>query len=69
MLSRHSVGPYQGNELTRNSPGNTRPQLSQLAELLWTDPSLKSGIGMRKRSPLKQNNNQNTHTHTQMDIA
>ena len=35
-----------GKELTRNSPGNTRPQSSQLAEPLWTDPGLKSGISV-----------------------
>ena len=28
----------QGNELTRNSSGNARPQSSKLAELLWTNP-------------------------------
>ena len=28
--------------------GNTRPQSSLLAELLWTDPDLKSGICVRK---------------------
>ena len=33
-----------GNELTRNSSGNTQSQSSQLAEPLWTDPGLKSGI-------------------------
>ena len=44
MLSRHSVGTYRGNELTRNSSGNARPQLSRLAEPLWTDPGLKSEI-------------------------
>ena len=48
MPSRHSEGTYQGNELSRNSSGNTRPQSSQLAEPLWTDPSLKSGIGVRE---------------------
>ena len=36
-----------GDELTRNSSGNTRPQLSQLAEPLWTDPSGKNGISVR----------------------
>ena len=46
MLSRHIVGTYQGKKLTRNSLGNTRPQSSQLAELLWTDPGLKSEIGV-----------------------
>ena len=27
---------------------NTRPQSSQLAEPLWTDPDLKSGISVRE---------------------
>ena len=47
-LSKHRVGAYQGNELTRNSSGNTRPQSSQLAEPLWTDPGVKSGISVRE---------------------
>ena len=34
------------NELTRNSSGNTQLQSSQLAEPLWTDPGLKSGISV-----------------------
>ena len=33
-----------GNELTRNLSGNIRPQSSQLAEPLWTDPCIKIGI-------------------------
>ena len=37
-----------GNELTRNSSGNTRSQSSQLAQPLWTDPGLKSGISVRE---------------------
>ena len=48
MLSRHSVGSYQGNKLTSNSPWNIRPQSSQLAEPLWTDPDIKSGISVRE---------------------
>ena len=32
----YNVGTHQGNELTRNSPGNPRPQSSQLDVLLWT---------------------------------
>ena len=48
VLSRHSVGTYQGHELTRNSSGNARPQLFYLAEPLWTGPDLKSGTGVRK---------------------
>ena len=46
VLSRHSVGTYQGNKLTRNPSGNTRLQSSKLAEPLWTDLGLKSVIGM-----------------------
>ena len=45
MLSRHSVETNQGNELTRNSSGNARPQSTQLAESLWTEPNLKGGTG------------------------
>ena len=46
MLSRHCVGTYEGNKLTCNSSGKTQPHPSQLAEPLWTDPGLKSGIGV-----------------------
>ena len=45
-LSRHSVGTLSGNKLTRNLSGNTRSQSSQLAEPLWTNPGIKSGISM-----------------------
>ena len=41
-------GNLSGNELTRNSSGNTRLQTSHLAEPLWTDPGLKSGISLRQ---------------------
>ena len=37
-----------GNELTHNSSGNTRSRSSQLAEPLWTDPGLKSGINVHE---------------------
>ena len=47
-LSGHTVRTYQGNELTRNSSGNTRSQSSQLAEPLWIDPGLKSETGVRE---------------------
>ena len=47
-LSGHSVGTLSGNELTCNSSGNTRSQSSQLAEPLWTEPGLKSGINERE---------------------
>ena len=46
MLPRCSVGTYyQGNKLTSNVPGNTHPQLSVLAQPLWTNPGLESGGG------------------------
>ena len=45
MLPRHGVEAYQG---------NTRTQSSQLAEPLWTDSGVKSGINLREVSPLKK---------------
>ena len=53
MLFRHSAGTYQGNELTCNSSGKASPQSSQLAEPLWIDPGLKSGIVIMGSSPLQ----------------
>ena len=47
-LSRHSVRTYQENELTHNLSVNIWLQSFQLAEPLWTDPSLKSGTGWRE---------------------
>ena len=46
-LSRHSVGTYQGNELTCNTSGNTQPQLSQLVEALWADSGVLCGLRVR----------------------
>ena len=47
MLSKHSVETYHGgNELTRNSSGNTRPQSPQLAEPLWTELGVKWRISV-----------------------
>ena len=48
MLSRHSVGTYQGNEPKNNLSGNTPPQSSQLAEPLWVYRGLKSGISVHE---------------------
>ena len=45
-LSWHSVGTYQGNELTCYPSGITRPRSSQLTEPLRTDPGIKSGISV-----------------------
>ena len=42
-----AVQAERGN-LSRNSSGNTRSQSSQLAEPLWIDPGLKSGISVRE---------------------
>ena len=39
-------GNLSGNDPTRNLLGNSQPQSSQLAEPLWTDPGLKSGISV-----------------------
>ena len=36
--------PIWGNRLTRNLSGNARPLASQIAEPLWTDPGLRSGM-------------------------
>ena len=48
VLSGHSVETYHGSELTCNLSGNAQPQSSQLAEPLWTDPGLKSGISVQE---------------------
>ena len=41
-------GNLSGNELTRDSLWNTQPLSSHVAEPLWTDPGLKSGISVRE---------------------
>ena len=41
-------GNLSGNEIICNLSGKTRPQSSQLAEPLWTDPGLESGISLRE---------------------
>ena len=41
-------GNLSGNELTLNSSGNARSQSPQLAEPLWTDSGLKSGISVHE---------------------
>ena len=41
-------GNLSGNTLTLNLSGNIRPQSSQLAEPLWIDPGVKSGISVRE---------------------
>ena len=45
---QEQCGNLSGNELTRNSSGNTQSRSSQLAEPLWTDPGLKRGISVRE---------------------
>ena len=40
-------GNISGKMLTHNLSGNTQLWSSQLAEPLWTDPGLKSGISVR----------------------
>ena len=53
-LPRHSVGTYWETS-SNNLSGNTLSQLFQLAEPLWTDPGLKSGICVRKLISLLRN--------------
>ena len=54
-LPRHSMGiNLSGNELTRSLSGNIRPQSSQLAVPLRTDPGLKSGISVRELISIKK---------------
>ena len=40
-------GNLSKNKLTRNLSENIQAQLSQLAEPLWADPGIKSGISVR----------------------
>ena len=47
-------GNLSGNEFKRNSSGNTRSQSSKLAEPLWTDPGLKTGISLPELIPLQR---------------
>ena len=46
-LSRHSVETYQEMSSHATRQG-TSDQSSQLAEPLWTDPGVKSGISVRE---------------------
>ena len=52
-----SYGNLSGNEVTRNSSGNARSQSSQLAEPLWSDLGLNSGISGHKLISTLNNNN------------
>ena len=47
-----------GNELTRNLSENIRSQSSQLAELVWTDPGIKSGISVHELISISPTNKQ-----------
>ena len=47
-LFGHNVGRYPETSSHTTLSGNIRPQSSQLAEPLWTDPSIKSGISVRE---------------------
>ena len=42
VLSRHSVGTSEGNNITHDSSGNAHTQSSQLTEPLWTDPGISA---------------------------
>ena len=56
----YNVGTHQGNELTRNSPGNPRPQSSQLAVLLWTH----LWLNMVELAHMSWSPHTRTHVHT-----
>ena len=64
-------GNLSGNELTRNSSGNTRPQLSHFAKPLWTEPGRMSGISVsglisrRRRRRRKHGRRMNCRTFSQ----
>ena len=45
---------HQGRYDNMSKTGNIQPQLSQLAEPLWTDPGIKSGISAHELSPLQK---------------
>ena len=47
-LSRQCVETYPETSSHANLSGNILTQSSQLAEPLWTDPGLKSGISVRE---------------------
>ena len=42
-------GNLSGKQAHTQLVRDIRPQLSQLTEPLWTDPGLKSGIGVRRK--------------------
>ena len=46
-LSRHSVGTYMETSSHATCQG-TFGQFSQLAESLWTEPGIESGISVRE---------------------
>ena len=63
-LSRHSVGTYLETNSQRISSENIQLQSSQLAEPLWTDPGLNSGISVRELiSTLKKKTQEKSHHH------
>ena len=47
-------GNLLGNKLNVNLSRNTQPWSSELAEPLWTDPGLKSGISVRELISLSE---------------
>ena len=55
LLSRHSVGTYLKMSSHEQLSRNTQSQSSQLAEPLWTEPGLKSGIIVRELISIKKN--------------
>ena len=60
LTHRSQSGNLSGNELTRNSSGNTQSESPQLAEPLWIDPGLKSGISLRELISIKKKERKKT---------
>ena len=61
-------GNLSENELTSNSPGNTRLQSFQLAEPLWTVSGLKSETGLRELISALKNKNKKNKAQTKNEL-
>ena len=67
-LSRHSVWDLSGNKLAHNSSGKAWSLSSRLAEPLWIDPGLKSGISVHELiTALKKKHTQKKHRQQMID--
>ena len=60
-LSRHSLGTYPKTSSHANLSWNIRSQSFQLAEPLWTDPDIKSGISVCELISIKKKKSAGGH--------